>query len=75
MSGTHVLYGKQNIMAVAKGIASGFLLNTTVASKKLMKNWYVGSHGTTFGGNPVACAPALAMMEVIKEENILETVE
>jgi 4-aminobutyrate aminotransferase len=37
-----------------------------------MSRWLPGSHGTTFGGNPVACASALAVQEVIKEENVLE---
>lgn len=61
-----------DIMAIAKGIASGFPLGATVASKELMKEWHAGSHGTTFGGNPVACAAALATLEVIREENLLE---
>jgi 4-aminobutyrate aminotransferase len=61
-----------DIMAIAKGIASGLPLSATVASKKLMKQWPLGSHGTTFGGNPIACAAALATIEVLKEENLIE---
>ena len=62
---------RPDIMAVAKGIANGFPLGATVASRELMSKWQAGSHGTTFGGNPVACAAALAVQEVFTEENIL----
>ena len=61
-----------DIMSIAKGIANGFPLGATVASRELMSQWKAGSHGTTFGGNPIACAAALATLEVIREENMLE---
>ncbi|MDM5339495.1 aspartate aminotransferase family protein [Fictibacillus enclensis] len=61
-----------DIMAIAKGIASGLPLSATVASKELMKQWPLGSHGTTFGGNPIACAAGLATLEVLKEEKLVE---
>jgi 4-aminobutyrate aminotransferase len=61
-----------DIMAIAKGIASGLPLSATVASSELMKQWPLGSHGTTFGGNPIACSVALATLEVMKEENLLQ---
>lgn len=61
-----------DIMAIAKGIASGLPLSATVASKELMKQWPLGSHGTTFGGNPIACEAALATIEVLKEEHLVE---
>ncbi|WP_349407520.1 aspartate aminotransferase family protein [Pseudalkalibacillus sp. SCS-8] len=60
-----------DIMAIAKGIASGLPLSATVASKELMKKWPLGSHGTTFGGNPIACSAALATIGVLKEENLV----
>lgn len=63
---------RPDIMAIAKGIANGFPLSATVSNRKLMKSWSAGSHGTTFGGNPVACAAAIAVQQVFKEENILE---
>jgi 4-aminobutyrate aminotransferase len=63
---------RPDIMAVAKGIANGFPLSATVASQELMSQWLPGSHGTTFGGNPIACAAALAVLDVIREENLLE---
>jgi len=61
-----------DIMCLAKGIASGFPLAAVAASKDLMGDWPAGSHGTTFGANPVSCAAALAVLEVFKEEKILE---
>ena len=61
-----------DIMAIAKGIASGLPLSATVASKELMKKWPLGMHGTTFGGNPIACAVALTTLEIFHEENLVE---
>jgi 4-aminobutyrate aminotransferase len=60
-----------DVMAVGKGIASGFPLSATIARGELMRQWLAGSHGTTFGGNPVACAAALATLEVIDDEQLL----
>ncbi|CAM4150125.1 4-aminobutyrate aminotransferase [Bacillus manliponensis] len=61
-----------DIMAIAKGIASGLPLSATVASQELMQQWPLGTHGTTFGGNPIACSAALATLEVMKEECLVE---
>ncbi len=61
-----------DIMAVAKSIASGFPLSAVAAPSDLMQRWTAGAHGTTFGGSPVACAAALATLEVFREENLLE---
>lgn len=72
MFATQLVEVTPDIMAIAKGIASGFPLSATVASKKLMSKWLAGAHGTTFGGNPIACAAALATLDVIREENLLE---
>jgi 4-aminobutyrate aminotransferase len=63
---------RPDIMAIAKGIANGFPLSATVSSRALMRKWLAGSHGTTYGGNPIACAAALATLEVIREECLLE---
>ncbi|MFC1495901.1 aspartate aminotransferase family protein [Candidatus Margulisiibacteriota bacterium] len=64
-----------DIITMAKGIASGFTLGGIIASVPLMKKWSPGSHGSTFGGNPVNCAAALATIEVIKEEGLLENAQ
>lgn len=67
------VFGVQpDIMTIAKGIANGFPLGATVASRELMSQWSAGAHGTTYGGNPIACAAALAVLDVIREDNLLE---
>ncbi|HEV8480225.1 MAG TPA: acetyl ornithine aminotransferase family protein [Candidatus Eisenbacteria bacterium] len=58
---------KPDVVTIAKGIASGMPLGITVASKELM-SWPPGSHGNTFGGNPVSCAAALATLDLIEEQ-------
>ncbi|ABK98197.1 aspartate aminotransferase family protein [Pelobacter propionicus] len=60
-----------DVMTVAKGIASGFPLSAVVAKRRIMEQWPCGAHGTTFGGNPVACAAAIATMETIRDEGLL----
>ena len=55
-----------DVLAVAKGIASGLPLGATVARTELM-TWEAGAHASTFGGNPVAVAAALATIELLEE--------
>ena len=55
-----------DIRTVAKGIANGFPLSAILAKKEIMAQWEPGAHGGTFGGNPVACAAALATLEVLE---------
>jgi 4-aminobutyrate aminotransferase len=54
-----------DILCVAKGIASGLPLGAMIARGDL-STWKAGNHGSTFGGNPVACAAALATVELIE---------
>jgi len=54
-----------DIVTCAKGIASGMPLGALIARKSLM-TWEPGSHGSTFGGNPVSCAAALATLRLIE---------
>ena len=61
-----------DILCLAKGIANGFPLGATAARREIMNRWGATSHGTTFGGNPMSCAAALATLEVIREERLLE---
>lgn len=61
-----------DVMAIAKGIAGGFPLSATVARADLMERWTSGSHGTTFGGNPVSCAAGLAVLRVFEKEGLAE---
>jgi 4-aminobutyrate aminotransferase len=72
MFAAQVFQVRPDIMCIAKGIANGFPLSATVASRALMGRWLAGAHGTTFGGNPISCAAALATLDVIREENLLE---
>jgi 4-aminobutyrate aminotransferase len=67
-----VLEVEPDILCLAKGIANGFPLGATAARRELMGKWSPFSHGTTFGGNPIACAAALATLEVIRDEGLLE---
>jgi 4-aminobutyrate aminotransferase len=60
-----------DILTVAKGIASGFPLSAVVSRRAIMEQWPEGAHGTTFGGNPVSCAAAIATMETIRDEGLL----
>jgi 4-aminobutyrate aminotransferase len=55
-----------DILLVAKGIASGMPLGALVARAEIMEAWGVGAHGSTYGGNPVACAAALATIELLE---------
>ncbi|MDU2240861.1 MAG: aspartate aminotransferase family protein [Paenibacillus sp.] len=57
---------KPDIMTLAKGIAGGFPLSAVVARTELMDQWAPGTHGGTFGGNPVACAASLAVIELLE---------
>ncbi|MEK6600405.1 MAG: acetyl ornithine aminotransferase family protein [Candidatus Binatota bacterium] len=54
-----------DILCVAKGIASGLPLGAMIARSEI-STWTPGTHGSTFGGNPVACAAALATIELIE---------
>jgi 4-aminobutyrate aminotransferase len=56
-----------DVMALAKGIASGMPLGATVARADLM-TWPPGAHASTFGGNPVSCAAALVTIALLEEE-------
>jgi len=58
-----------DIITVAKGIASGMPLGITIARAEIM-DWVPGSHASTFGGNPVCIAAALATMDVLEREAI-----
>lgn len=57
---------RPDILVLAKGIANGFPLSVMLARAELMDRWPAGAHGGTFGGNPVACAAALAVLDVLE---------
>ena len=51
----------------AKGLGSGMPIGAIIAKESIMK-WKPGAHGTTFGGNPVCCAAALATLDIVEKE-------
>ena len=61
-----------DIIVAAKGIASGLPLSAVMTRKEIMDRWHPGSHGGTYGGNAVACAAAVATLDVMKAENLVE---
>lgn len=61
-----------DIVITAKGLASGYPLSAIAASRGLMARGLIGSQGGTYGGNAVACAAALATLDVIEEEKLVD---
>jgi 4-aminobutyrate aminotransferase len=57
---------RPDIVLSAKGIASGMPLGALMARADLLESWGPGAHGSTYGGNPVACAAALATIELLE---------
>jgi 4-aminobutyrate aminotransferase len=57
-----------DIMATAKGLASGMPIGTVTARQSLMEQWPHGAHGNTYGGNPLCCAAALATIDLVEKE-------
>ena len=60
-----------DMVCIAKGIASGMPLGITMSKAEIM-DWVPGSHASTFGGNPVCIAAALATLDVIEKEGLLK---
>jgi 4-aminobutyrate aminotransferase len=60
-----------DMVCMAKGLASGMPLGITMTRSEIM-DWVPGSHASTFGGNPVCIAAALATLDVIEKEHLLE---
>ncbi|MFZ6002501.1 MAG: aspartate aminotransferase family protein [Actinomycetota bacterium] len=58
-----------DVILFAKGVASGLPLAGIMAPAELMDRWPQGTHGSTFGGNPVACAAAVATVEVLDRDH------
>ena len=60
-----------DVVCVAKAIANGLPLSAIVSSHELQERWGRGAHGTTYGGNPVACAAGVAVLETIRDEQLV----
>ncbi|MDZ4199320.1 MAG: aspartate aminotransferase family protein, partial [Kiritimatiellia bacterium] len=69
-------YGVEpDAFSLAKGLGGGFPIGAIVAGPKLSDVFHPGHHATTFGGTPLACAAALAVIETIEEEGLLRNAE
>ncbi|MDX8388151.1 MAG: acetylornithine transaminase [Ghiorsea sp.] len=64
-----------DILTLAKGLGGGVPIGAMLASEKVAPSLSAGSHGTTFGGNPMSCAVANTILDVIEEEGILTNVQ
>nr|WP_294916025.1 aspartate aminotransferase family protein [uncultured Neokomagataea sp.] len=64
-----------DVMSVAKGIGGGFPLGAILATEEVAKHMTPGSHGTTFGGNPLACAAGRCVMTEILKPGIIEQID
>jgi len=61
-----------DVVCLAKAIANGLPLSAIVTSRATQERWGRGAHGSTFGGNPVACAAGLAVLETIRDDGLIE---
>jgi 4-aminobutyrate aminotransferase len=64
-----------DIVTVAKGLGSGLPISGVFSRLELMNRWVPGSHGGTFGGNAVACAAAVATIQAIQNDGMLENAQ
>ncbi|HTN33443.1 MAG TPA: aminotransferase class III-fold pyridoxal phosphate-dependent enzyme [Marinobacter sp.] len=64
-----------DVMMIAKGLASGFPISALAASEETMAKGWLGSQGGTYGGNAVSAAAAIATIDVIREENLVENAD
>ncbi len=69
----HQHYGlRPDILCMAKGIGGGFPMGAIAYTEQVHEALYPGAHGSTFGGNPLACAAGLAALRVYREEQLIE---
>jgi acetylornithine aminotransferase len=61
-----------DVMPLAKGLANGVPIGACVAAGPAAELFKPGNHGSTFGGNPLACAAALATLSIVEEERLME---
>ena len=64
-----------DLVIVAKSLAAGMPLSSVVGKKEMLDTPHVGGLGDTYGGNPVCCQAALAVLEVIEEDRLLQKAE
>ena len=61
-----------DVVCIAKAIANGLPLSAVATRRELQERWGRGAHGSTYGGNPVSCAAALAVLDTIEREGLVE---
>ncbi|MEO0810839.1 MAG: aminotransferase class III-fold pyridoxal phosphate-dependent enzyme, partial [Pseudomonadota bacterium] len=66
---------KPDVMAIAKGIGGGFPLGAVMATEKAAEGMVPGTHGSTFGGNPLAMAVGCAVLEKVLAPSVLEEIQ
>ena len=60
-----------DVVLLAKAIANGMPLAALISPRELQERWGLGAHGSTYGGNPVACAAGIAVLEVMRDEGLV----
>lgn len=63
-----------DVVALAKSLGNGFPIGACLAANRAKDVFHIGNHGSTFGGNPLACAAALATLETLTAENMIANV-
>lgn len=63
-----------DIMTIGKALAGGLPMSAVISSKEIMASWPTGTHGTTFGGNPVAAAAACAVLKEFEDGTLIQNV-
>ena len=66
---------KPDVITIAKALGGGFPIGAILTSESLSKYFDYGDHGTTFGGNPLACAASLATIKTILDKNLIKNAE
>ena len=67
----HQILGiEPDVMTLAKGLANGFPIGAVLATSDLAESLGPGTHGSTFGGNPLACSAALATLNILEAEDL-----
>jgi 4-aminobutyrate aminotransferase len=61
-----------DVVLIAKAIANGLPLSAIATRRELQERWGKSAHGSTYGGNPVACAAGIAVLETIRSERLVE---
>ncbi|GIV69091.1 aspartate aminotransferase family protein [Caldilinea sp.] len=61
-----------DIICLAKGLGAGFPMGAIAYTERVQEKLYVGAHGSTFGGNPLACAAGLAAIQTYQREGLIE---